>query len=93
MWEESLGAGQLDVLLVQHFAAEFREKTGKDITAQPKAIAKLKRQVSRPFPPLTFSPPPFPPFAPNPLSLLQSLCARACLCARTCECVCVGGGG
>lgn len=48
VWEEGLGAGQLDLLLTQHFANEFKSKTGQDISAQPKAIAKLKRQVCSP---------------------------------------------
>ena len=44
-WDDSLGADRLDLILLNHFADEFREKHGFDIRTSPKAIAKLKRQV------------------------------------------------
>jgi hypoxia up-regulated 1 len=46
-WDESLGAEKLDLLLLDHFADEFKQKHGTDIRQFPKAVAKLKRQVCR----------------------------------------------
>lgn len=44
-WDENLGAEKLDLLLLDHFAEEFKQKHGVDIRLFPKAVAKLKRQV------------------------------------------------
>ena len=44
-WDADTGAEQLDALLIQHFASEFRQKHGKDLLKSPKAVAKLRRQV------------------------------------------------
>ncbi|KXZ47053.1 hypothetical protein GPECTOR_38g290 [Gonium pectorale] len=49
-WDHSLGSNLLDMALARHFAAEFREKAklpDVDVTAVPKAMAKLRRQVRR----------------------------------------------
>ena len=45
-WDDSTGVEQLDRLLIEHFAAEFRQKHKKDVLSNPRALAKLKRQVS-----------------------------------------------
>ena len=44
-WDASLGAENLDLILLNHFADEFQEKHGFDVRTAPKAVAKLKRQV------------------------------------------------
>ncbi|PNG99289.1 Heat shock protein 17, partial [Tetrabaena socialis] len=48
-WDESLGANLLDMALARHFAAEFsaKAKLEVDVTALPKAMAKMRRQVRR----------------------------------------------
>lgn len=45
-WDARTGVEQLDRLLIHHFAAEFRQKHGKDLLAHPRALAKVKRQVA-----------------------------------------------
>ncbi len=45
-WDSNLGAQDLDMLLVNHFADQFEAKhAGSDIRSNPRAVAKLKRQV------------------------------------------------
>ncbi|KAG2432896.1 hypothetical protein HXX76_008627 [Chlamydomonas incerta] len=49
-WDDSLGGNMLDMALAKHFAAEFSAKAklpDVDVTAIPKAMAKLRRQVRR----------------------------------------------
>lgn len=46
-WDHSLGSNSLDLLLLKHFADEFKQKGGDDISSSPKALAKLRRQVRR----------------------------------------------
>eukprot|EP00238_Polyblepharides_amylifera_P003501 CAMPEP_0196575666 /NCGR_PEP_ID=MMETSP1081-20130531/5089_1 /TAXON_ID=36882 /ORGANISM="Pyramimonas amylifera, Strain CCMP720" /LENGTH=964 /DNA_ID=CAMNT_0041894035 /DNA_START=70 /DNA_END=2964 /DNA_ORIENTATION=- len=48
-WDHSVGAGNLDALLVNHFADQFNTKWGKgdDVRNYPKAMAKLKKQCKR----------------------------------------------
>ncbi|GLI64023.1 hypothetical protein VaNZ11_007184 [Volvox africanus] len=48
-WDESLGANLLDMALAKHFALQFADKTKLkvDVTALPKAMAKMRRQVRR----------------------------------------------
>ncbi|GIL71901.1 hypothetical protein Vretimale_636 [Volvox reticuliferus] len=48
-WDESLGANLLDMALAKHFALQFAEKTKMkvNVTALPKAMAKMRRQVRR----------------------------------------------
>ena len=46
-WDANLGVQDLDMLLVHHFADQFESKhAGSDIRSSPRAVAKLKRQVS-----------------------------------------------
>ena len=45
-WAEEVGAAKLDLLLLKHFAQRFQDKHGKDPLQFPRAVAKLKRQVS-----------------------------------------------
>lgn len=44
-WDEALGAEALDQALLEHFAAAFKDKHGKDALSSPKALAKLRRQA------------------------------------------------
>lgn len=45
-WDASLGVQELDMLLVNHFADVFETKHGgSDTRSNPRAVAKLKRQV------------------------------------------------
>lgn len=47
-WDATLGSNDLDMLLADHFAKQFADKTGLgDVRTVPKAMAKLKRQVRR----------------------------------------------
>eukprot|EP00775_Hariotina_reticulata_P013787 gene13787-13908_t len=46
-WDNSLGSNTLDLLLADHFAADFKSKGGADVKSFPKAMAKLRRQVRR----------------------------------------------
>ena len=47
-WLEGAGTGQLDALLMRHFAAEFEAKTGESgILANGKTAAKLRKAVRR----------------------------------------------
>ncbi|GMH32381.1 hypothetical protein BSKO_00215 [Bryopsis sp. KO-2023] len=46
-WDEELGGDDLDWLLVEHFATEFKEKHKMDVKESPKAIAKLKLAVRK----------------------------------------------
>ena len=46
-WDALAGAQHLDMLLVNHFADQFESKhAGSDVRSNPRAVAKLKRQVS-----------------------------------------------
>ena len=46
-WDANLGVQDLDILLVNHFADQFEAKhAGSDIRSNPRAVAKLKRQVT-----------------------------------------------
>ena len=47
-WDASTGVEQLDSLLIHHFAAEFMAKHQQDVLRNPRALAKLKRQVGTP---------------------------------------------
>ena len=45
-WDANLGAQDLDMLLVKHFADQFEAKHGGcDVKSNARAVAKLKRQV------------------------------------------------
>jgi len=45
-WDASLGVQDLDMLLVNHFADQFETKhVGSNTRSNPRAVAKLKRQV------------------------------------------------
>lgn len=46
-WDASLGGQNMETRLVDHFAAEFKEKSGIDVFNHPKGMAKLKKQVKR----------------------------------------------
>jgi len=46
-WDAALGAEALDFALVEHFAAEFQAKHGRDALGSPRALAKLRRQAKR----------------------------------------------
>jgi hypoxia up-regulated 1 len=47
-WREGGGAGQLDSLLMRHFASEFEAKTGHtDVLQHGKVAAKLRKAVRR----------------------------------------------
>lgn len=46
-WDAIAGAQYLDMLLVNHFADQFEAKhAGSAVRSNPRAVAKLKRQVS-----------------------------------------------
>ena len=48
-WDSNTGAQYLDMLLVNHFAEQFESKhDGSDVRSNPRAVAKLKRQVTIP---------------------------------------------
>ena len=45
-WDASLGVQDLDMLLVNHFADQFETRhVGSNTRSNPRAVAKLKRQV------------------------------------------------
>ena len=46
-WDRSLGGRDFDAVLAAHFAAEFKTKTGLDITQSPKAGFRMKVQVEK----------------------------------------------
>lgn len=46
-WDRCLGGRDLDAVLVAHFAAEFKSKTGLDITQNAKACYRMKAQVEK----------------------------------------------
>ncbi|XP_002974987.2 heat shock 70 kDa protein 17 [Selaginella moellendorffii] len=46
-WDAEIGGQNLELRLVEHFAKEFEKKTGVDVRAFPKAVAKLKKQAKR----------------------------------------------
>ena len=47
-WVEGLGGETLEQVLVDHFADEFNTQlaAGDDVRSSPKALAKLRKQVS-----------------------------------------------
>eukprot|EP01024_Parvocaulis_polyphysoides_P067685 TRINITY_DN8114_c0_g4_i1.p1 TRINITY_DN8114_c0_g4~~TRINITY_DN8114_c0_g4_i1.p1 ORF type:complete len:882 (-),score=199.14 TRINITY_DN8114_c0_g4_i1:153-2411(-) len=48
VWDDNVGGRDMDVVLMEHFAAEFKEKfNSDDILKSPKAVAKLRKQVKR----------------------------------------------
>eukprot|EP01023_Acetabularia_acetabulum_P001729 TRINITY_DN1067_c1_g1_i1.p1 TRINITY_DN1067_c1_g1~~TRINITY_DN1067_c1_g1_i1.p1 ORF type:complete len:530 (-),score=120.92 TRINITY_DN1067_c1_g1_i1:1759-3348(-) len=48
VWSDNVGGRDMDVILMEHFAAEFNEKfKSDDILKSPKAVAKLRKQVKR----------------------------------------------
>jgi hypoxia up-regulated 1 len=46
-WDPLIGGQTMEMRLVDYFADEFRNQTGIDIRNNPKAMAKLKKQVKR----------------------------------------------
>lgn len=46
-WDRSLGGRDLDSVLVAHFGAEFKSKTGLDIAKSPKAGFRMRAQVEK----------------------------------------------
>mmetsp|Transcript_26557 Transcript_26557/g.57755 ORF Transcript_26557/g.57755 Transcript_26557/m.57755 type:complete len:464 (-) Transcript_26557:607-1998(-) len=47
-WDDNAGVGDLDMLLVEHFADEFNQKLkGEDVRKYPKAMAKLKKACKK----------------------------------------------
>lgn len=46
-WDSTLGGQTMETRLVDHFAAEFKQKVGIDVFKHPKGMAKLKKQVKR----------------------------------------------
>lgn len=46
-WDKSLGGRDFDAVLVAHFAAEFKSKTGLDIAQNPKAGFRMNVQVEK----------------------------------------------
>ncbi|KAG0612998.1 hypothetical protein M758_6G068300 [Ceratodon purpureus] len=46
-WDSTLGGQTMETRLVDHFAAEFKQKSGIDVLKHPKGMAKLKKQVKR----------------------------------------------
>ena len=64
-WDETAGVESLDLLLLDHFAQEFRSKHGSDPRSVPRALAKLRKQVRPPATKRTLL-----PLTMNPLLLL-----------------------
>eukprot|EP00191_Tetraselmis_sp_GSL018_P000225 CAMPEP_0177610198 /NCGR_PEP_ID=MMETSP0419_2-20121207/19625_1 /TAXON_ID=582737 /ORGANISM="Tetraselmis sp., Strain GSL018" /LENGTH=935 /DNA_ID=CAMNT_0019105435 /DNA_START=222 /DNA_END=3029 /DNA_ORIENTATION=- len=46
-WDHELGSADLDLVLTEHFAAEFEEKHGHNIRSHPKVISKLRKAVRK----------------------------------------------
>ena len=46
-WDEQAGVASLENVLAKHFAEEFKETYGTDLTAHPKAMAKLKKACKK----------------------------------------------
>jgi len=46
-WDESVGGDTLDMLVMDHFMAEFKEKHGTDLTKIPRAVGKMRKQVRK----------------------------------------------
>jgi hypoxia up-regulated 1 len=46
-WDATLGGQNMEMRLVDHFAAQFKSQTGIDVYKHPKGMAKLKKQVKR----------------------------------------------
>ena len=46
-WDESGGGDTLDMLVMDHFMAEFKEKHGTDLTKIPRAVGKMRKQVRK----------------------------------------------
>ena len=46
-WNDQAGVANLETVLAKHFAEEFKEKHGTDLTAHPKAMAKLKKACKK----------------------------------------------
>jgi len=46
-WNDQAGVAGLETVLAQHFAGEFKEKHGVDLTVLPKAMAKLKKACKK----------------------------------------------
>eukprot|EP00232_Nephroselmis_pyriformis_P023456 CAMPEP_0182865414 /NCGR_PEP_ID=MMETSP0034_2-20130328/7674_1 /TAXON_ID=156128 /ORGANISM="Nephroselmis pyriformis, Strain CCMP717" /LENGTH=1056 /DNA_ID=CAMNT_0024997707 /DNA_START=203 /DNA_END=3373 /DNA_ORIENTATION=- len=46
-FDAEIGGDAFDRALLEHFADEFKAKSGKDIRENPRAIAKMKKQVKR----------------------------------------------
>lgn len=46
-WDESVGGDTLDMLVMDHFLAEFKEKHGTDLTKIPRAVGKMRKQVRK----------------------------------------------
>ena len=44
---DGIGGATLDMVLVEHFIKEFKEKHGKDISNVPRAVAKLKKACKK----------------------------------------------
>jgi len=46
-WDNTLGGSSLDLILMEHFAAEFEEKHKMDIRGHPKVMSKLRKSVKK----------------------------------------------
>ena len=46
-WNDQAGVASLEAVLAKHFVEEFKEKQGVDLTAHPKAMAKLKKACKK----------------------------------------------
>ena len=46
-WNDQAGVASLEAVLAKHFAEQFKEKQGVDLTAHPKAMAKLKKACKK----------------------------------------------
>jgi hypoxia up-regulated 1 len=46
-WNDQAGVAGLETVLARHFAEEFKEKHGVDLTVLPKAMAKLKKACKK----------------------------------------------
>jgi heat shock 70kDa protein 4 len=55
-WDRNLGGRDLDNVLTAHFAAEFKAKSGLDITQNAKARYRMKAQVEKCRQQLTINP-------------------------------------
>jgi len=46
-WDETVGGDALDMLLVEHFQEEFKQKHGTDLSTITRAVGKMRKQVRK----------------------------------------------